>query len=350
VATREFRYQAQAIVEEKLTDAAHPSGAVVRSYVVDDAGSTVKLVIPAPEPDAGTYLVTWSGHGDALGLWRQNADGTLTLANSFSYDTWGRPTTATHAGITDLGFRFTYVGEFDVQWDDAFGLGLLYMHARHYSPTLGRFLQPDPDGSEANLYAYTSNNPVTELDPDGTCFILCLVVGVILFGGLGATAEVATYAATTPQEQWDAEGARGAAAAGFAKGSALVPIARGPGLLGRALSRVPKAAREPKWVTSNRARPALNRSAGNNTVQRIWEKARPVPGGRACSTNGCPNVLTQPTKGVRRNFDLDHIIKWRTFRPFARAVERVRPGSGKAIYNLRVNLRARCTACNRADQ
>jgi hypothetical protein len=35
VSKREFRYQGDAIVEEKLTDAAaHPSGAVVRSYLV----------------------------------------------------------------------------------------------------------------------------------------------------------------------------------------------------------------------------------------------------------------------------------------------------------------------------
>jgi RHS repeat-associated protein len=162
VATRDFRYQSDAIVEEKLTDASH-AGVVVRSYVTDDSGATVKLVIPAGEPDPGTYLVTWSGHGDALALWRQNSDGTTTLANSFTYDTWGRPTTTVHNGIADLGFRFTYVGEFDVQWDDSFGLGLLYMHARHYSPALGRFLQPDPDGSEANLYAYTT--PATTRSP-----------------------------------------------------------------------------------------------------------------------------------------------------------------------------------------
>jgi uncharacterized protein RhaS with RHS repeats len=55
------------------------------------------------------------------------------------------------------------------------------MHARHYSPALGRFVQPDPDRSEANLYAYAANNPVTEMDPDGTCFIVCqLIVGAVI--------------------------------------------------------------------------------------------------------------------------------------------------------------------------
>lgn len=96
-------------------------------------------------PNAGTYLVTWNGHADALGLWRIDAaTGALTLANSYTYATWGVPTVTTHSGYPDLGFRFLYAGQHDVQWDNLNGLGIYYMHARHYAPTLGRFLQPDP--------------------------------------------------------------------------------------------------------------------------------------------------------------------------------------------------------------
>ncbi len=179
--TWDFRYQDDAIVEDKLTDSAHPSGTVVRTYVVDEDGSVVKMTIPTGETGAGTYLVTWNGHGDALALWQSNAStGALTLANSYIYTTWGAPSTATANGIPDLGFRYLYVGEYDVQWDNAYGLGLLYMHARHYSPALGRFLQPDPDASEANLYAYAANNPVTEIDPAGTCFIICAIINAVV--------------------------------------------------------------------------------------------------------------------------------------------------------------------------
>ena len=41
------------------------------------------------------------------------------------------------------------------------------MHARTYSPTLGRFLQPDPIAAEGNLYAYAGNSPITKADPSG---------------------------------------------------------------------------------------------------------------------------------------------------------------------------------------
>jgi hypothetical protein len=41
------------------------------------------------------------------------------------------------------------------------------MQARHYSPLVGRFLQPDPTAQEANLYAYAANSPITKFDPAG---------------------------------------------------------------------------------------------------------------------------------------------------------------------------------------
>ena len=159
-----FRYAGDAIVAEYV------DGTLSREYTTDDAGTISKVTIPAGA-SAGTYLVTWNGHGDALALYRIETSGALTLANSYTYSTWGRPTTATHNSIADLGFRFLYVGAADVQWDDAFGLGLTYMHARHYSPTLGRFLQPDPSRLDAQLFVYAGNGPVSRVDPSGTLFI-----------------------------------------------------------------------------------------------------------------------------------------------------------------------------------
>ncbi|MEK6720476.1 MAG: RHS repeat-associated core domain-containing protein [Chloroflexota bacterium] len=161
VTTTDFRYHGGAVVAEVV------NGTLTREFVTNDAGTIQKVIVPSGQTDAGTYLVVWNGHGDATGLWRMNGDGTLTLANSYTYGTWGAPTTATHNSIGDLGFRYLYVGAFDVQWDDAFGLGLLYMHARHYSPALGRFLQPDPARAEANGYGYAANSPTSKVDPSG---------------------------------------------------------------------------------------------------------------------------------------------------------------------------------------
>ncbi|MFI5460680.1 MAG: RHS repeat-associated core domain-containing protein, partial [Isosphaerales bacterium] len=48
--------------------------------------------------------------------------------------------------------------------------GLYFMRNRYYSPTLQRFISPDPigvAGGDANLYAYVGNDPTNLVDPLG---------------------------------------------------------------------------------------------------------------------------------------------------------------------------------------
>ena len=57
------------------------------------------------------------------------------------------------------------------QWDNA-EVGLVYMHARYYSPELGRFVSPDPmtiHGTKGDLnpYAYAFGSPLRFADPTG---------------------------------------------------------------------------------------------------------------------------------------------------------------------------------------
>ena len=136
-----------------------------------------------------------------------------------SYSTWGTPTVTSVNGYGDLGFRYLYVGRFDVQWDDFAGAGLHYMHARHFSPEFGRFLQPDPSALEANLYGYTENSPVTKVDPSGlwgpaVCLTpvtapVCIKVtsdvvvtvwaGVLLLAGVSTSVKSDTSVRVTPK-------------------------------------------------------------------------------------------------------------------------------------------------------
>ena len=164
---------------------------------------------------AGTYQVTWNGHGDALALWKVNADGTLTLANSYAYDTWGKPTTTLAGSFADLGFRYLYVGGSDVEWDNGLSVGLLYMHARHYAPWLGRFVQPDPADAETNLLAYAHNNPITRIDPSGqfcmvpvfgqiVCVRVAIWVGVAIYSFVAG--QVAAHYVRTNQGPWSRSG------------------------------------------------------------------------------------------------------------------------------------------------
>jgi RHS repeat-associated protein len=50
---------------------------------------------------------------------------------------------------------------------------LYYNRAHYYSPSLGRFLQTDPSGTNGgvNRYAYTANDPVNRVDPAGRAWM-----------------------------------------------------------------------------------------------------------------------------------------------------------------------------------
>jgi RHS repeat-associated protein len=94
------------------------------------------------------------------GLWSVVAetDATGSLEEHYTYDAWGR---ASHS-FPDAGFSFT-----SREWGPE--INLYYYRARYYDPENGRFLSPDPEGTNGpNRYPYVGNNPVMRLDPFGT--------------------------------------------------------------------------------------------------------------------------------------------------------------------------------------
>ena len=73
------------------------------------------------------------------------------------------------------------------------------MQARYYDPVIGRFLSNDPVGFAEggvdyfNRYAYTANNPVNAVDPDGEFFNI--VAGFLGGAAVGAAIEAGVQAA-----------------------------------------------------------------------------------------------------------------------------------------------------------
>ena len=94
-----------------------------------------------------------------------------SVGRSYTYTSWGKA----HTGADGAGFN-----EVDrARWKGALWfdeIGLYYMRARWYDPSLGRFISEDPIGLEGgiNNYAFAGGDPVNGADPTGLDWI-CVV-------------------------------------------------------------------------------------------------------------------------------------------------------------------------------
>jgi RHS repeat-associated protein len=104
----------------------------------------------------GTYTYLQDGLGSTIGL----ANSAGTLVNTAAYDPYGQITAST--GTTPNPFGY------------ASGLqvpgGLIKYGERYYDPSIGRWTQQDPlaqAGGADSAYAYSADDPVSEVDPSG---------------------------------------------------------------------------------------------------------------------------------------------------------------------------------------
>lgn len=131
---------------------------------VDNAGSVVARYTSRQETDqplaesrSGTtsYYET-----DALGSVSSLSNPAGAVANTYTYDTFGKVTAST--GTLTNSFQFTG-REFDPE------TGLFYYRARYYDQNAGRFISEDPLGFNGgtNNYRYVGNSPANYVDPYG---------------------------------------------------------------------------------------------------------------------------------------------------------------------------------------
>jgi RHS repeat-associated protein len=97
---------------------------------------------------------------DGIGSVSSLSNGSGVLANTYTYDSFGKPTASTGT----LTNPFQYTGrDYDTE------TGLHYYRSRYYDPAVGRFASEDPSGfkSGTNFYTYVMNSPVVRIDPSG---------------------------------------------------------------------------------------------------------------------------------------------------------------------------------------
>ena len=104
----------------------------------------------------GLYYL-YNGQGDVAFL--VNTNGT-TVAD-YVFDAYGN-----QSEDNTIYNPFGYRGEYQDEES-----GLVYLRARMYDPTTGRFINEDPIKDGLNWYEYCGNNPLMYIDPWGTYYI-----------------------------------------------------------------------------------------------------------------------------------------------------------------------------------
>ncbi len=140
------------------------------SNYVDSIFRGNALLATAPSAAAGGGINHL--HPDHLGTPRLITNSVGAVAGFHAYYPFGEELAATfNTGYTD---RQRFTGhERDLANATGQGDDLDYMHARHCSPIVGRFLSFDPIGGNPrspqtwNRYAYVMGNPIKYVDPEG---------------------------------------------------------------------------------------------------------------------------------------------------------------------------------------
>ncbi|MFH5882575.1 RHS repeat-associated core domain-containing protein [Liberiplasma polymorphum] len=123
------------------------------------------------------YFYITNLQGDIIEL----VDISGNIVATYSYDAWGN-IISKFGAISDIN-PYRYRG---YRWDEE--SGYYYLNSRYYNPQTGRFINSDRLLGELgeikfhNTYAYTENNPVMFIDPNGESIIgiIIIVSGMVI--------------------------------------------------------------------------------------------------------------------------------------------------------------------------
>ncbi len=153
-------------------------------YIYDE--SSVIGMVYTLNGATSTYYYQRNLQGDVVAIYSANG----VKKAEYIYDAFGNCTITNDSDISvantnSIRYRGYY---FDVE------TSWYFLNARYYNPEWRRFISPDdtsyldpetPNG--LNLYCYCGNDPINFVDPSGCFAIELTVLGMIVFGTIGAT-------------------------------------------------------------------------------------------------------------------------------------------------------------------
>ena len=134
-------------------------------YEVTDGAPTEHIFAGNRRIATKTGSSTTYYHPDHLGGLNIATGGSGNVTETTFYYPYGE--TRVNTGSVDLHYKFTGK-EIDRE------SGLYYYGARYYDPVIGRFISADSivqspgDPQTLNRYSYASNNPLANINPQGT--------------------------------------------------------------------------------------------------------------------------------------------------------------------------------------
>jgi len=151
--TSVFAYDGDNLIEET-----NSSGAVVARY---EDTQNIDEPLAMLRSAATSYF-----HADGLGSISSLSNAAGSIANTYTYDSFGKLTASTGSLVNP--FQYT-ARESDPE------TGLYYYCARYYDPNAGRFLSEDPLGSGGgiNFYGYAGNSSPDLKDIFGLDYSIC---------------------------------------------------------------------------------------------------------------------------------------------------------------------------------
>jgi len=152
---REMQQNAQGVLQSTATYLCGPRGPEYRRDDTQAEGTYTDA--SGTHPAGKTRWYVYDGLGSVVG----EVDPSGNITSSPKYDVYGLVRTNSGTASTAHGF----VGALGHTSDAS--TGLIYMRARYYDPSVGRFVSEDPKGQGLNWFAYCANDPVNLTDNTG---------------------------------------------------------------------------------------------------------------------------------------------------------------------------------------